>query len=67
LTGGASDFGNAGLPLTLMTLYPYGEGWGGNTGFSVAGDVGAFKAYNRQLSVTEVTQNYNATKGRFGL
>jgi hypothetical protein len=50
-----------------MTLYPYGEGWGGNTGFSIAGDLASYKAYNRQLSATEVAQNYNATKGRFGL
>jgi hypothetical protein len=67
LTGGASVIGNAGLPLTLMTLYPYGEGWGGNTGFSVAGDISLFRAYNRQLSAAEVAQNYNSTKGRFGL
>jgi hypothetical protein len=67
LTGGASAIGNSGLPLCLMTLYPYGEGWGGNTGFSVAGDVGVFKAYNRILSSTEIAQNYNAIKGRFGL
>lgn len=26
-----------------------------------------FRAYNRVLTATEVTQNYNATKGRFGL
>jgi len=67
LTGGASAVGNNGIPLCLMTLYPYGEGWGGNTGFSIAGDLAAYKGYNRQLSATEVAQNYNATKGRFGL
>lgn len=67
LTGGASDFGNAGLPLTLMTLYPYGEGWGGNSGFSIAGDVGTFKAYNRLLTTAELSQNYNSQKSRFGL
>lgn len=27
----------------------------------------AFRIYNRALSATEVSQNYNATKGRFGL
>ncbi len=26
-----------------------------------------FKVYNRILSATEVLQNYNATKGRYGL
>jgi hypothetical protein len=27
----------------------------------------AFRIYNRALSATEIAQNYNATKGRFGL
>jgi hypothetical protein len=31
------------------------------------GDIGQFKIYNRALSTAEVLQNYNATKGRFGL
>ena len=67
LTGGASVVGNNGIPLCLMTLYPYGEGWGGNTGFSIAGDIGTFKAYNRVLTAAELLQNYNAQKSRFGL
>lgn len=29
--------------------------------------VGSFNLYNRELSATEVTQNYNALKGRYGL
>jgi hypothetical protein len=31
------------------------------------GNVANFKVYNRALTDTEVVQNYNATKGRFGL
>jgi len=31
------------------------------------GDVATFRVYNRELTVNEVTQNYNATKDRFGL
>ena len=31
------------------------------------GDVAIFRIYNRELSAAEVTQNYNATKTRFGL
>lgn len=31
------------------------------------GDIGAFFFYDKVLSSTEVTQNYNATKSRFGL
>ena len=36
-------------------------------GFYSATDIASFKFYNRALSATEVTQNYNALKGRFGL
>ncbi len=39
---------------------PNGEGvW--------AGSIGAFHIYNRALDVTEIAQNYNIQKGRFGL
>jgi hypothetical protein len=31
------------------------------------GQYGLINAYNRALSATEIAQNYNATKGRFGL
>jgi hypothetical protein len=31
------------------------------------GRIAAFRIYNRALSANEVEQNYNATKGRFGL
>jgi hypothetical protein len=31
------------------------------------GDVSLFQVYNRALSAEEILQNYNATKGRFGL
>jgi len=32
-----------------------------------AANISSFKIYNRALSAAEITQNYNATKGRFGL
>jgi len=32
-----------------------------------SGKMGNFMFYNRALSATEVLQNYNATKTRFGL
>jgi hypothetical protein len=32
-----------------------------------SGKMGNFMFYNRGLSSTEVLQNYNAQKGRFGL
>jgi hypothetical protein len=37
------------------------------SGRNFAGNVTLCTAYNRALSATEVLQNYNATKGRFGL
>ena len=32
-----------------------------------SGDMGIVRIYNRVLSTSELTQNYNAQKGRFGL
>ncbi len=39
---------------------------GGNENF-LNGSIGLTQIYNRALSAAEVLQNYNATKGRFGL
>ena len=58
---------NSNLSLSLMTLYPYGEGWAGITSHAISGNMANFKLYNRLLSASEVLQNYNAIKGRFGL
>ena len=40
---------------------------GTDDGTYLNGRIGTFKIYNRALSATEVLQNYNATKSRFGL
>jgi hypothetical protein len=50
--------------LTATSNY----GWGGNgvTSFSPY-DYAMMRIYNKPLSQVEITQNYNATKGRFGL
>jgi hypothetical protein len=66
ITNNVPTYGNGGENLALMTLYPYGT-WAGNTSFSISGNVGSYKMYNRVLTATEVLQNYNATKTRFGL
>jgi hypothetical protein len=43
-------------------------GIGGSIGYGdFIGDISNFQLYNRALSATEVLQNYNATRGRFGL
>ena len=37
------------------------------TGSFINGNIGLIRVYNRKLSATEIQQNYNATKSRFGL
>jgi hypothetical protein len=52
----------AALPVLVSGSYgasPFGETTNGN--------VSLFGFYNRALSTNEITQIYNATKGRFGL
>ena len=67
-TGGAGTVGNsANLRLVLMSLYPYGGGWGGHTGFSVDGELAITRIYQKTLTAAEVLQNFNSTKSRFGL
>jgi hypothetical protein len=67
-TGGAGTLGNSSnLRLALMTLYPYGGSWTGNTGFSVDGDLAITRIYQKTLTASEVLQNYNAQKSKFGL
>lgn len=48
---------------TLGTYNRPGAGYGGYGSY----DYGIYKVYNRVLSATEVLQNYNAQKTRFGL
>jgi hypothetical protein len=67
LSGSGGSAGSQSGGTSFGTLYPYGEGWGGNTGFSIAGDYYIARMYNRVLTEAEVTQNFNATRGRFGL
>lgn len=61
------DSGNAQLATLIGSLYPYGQGWAGNTGFSIAGTWYFARFYNRELSAAEVLRNFNATKGKLGL
>jgi hypothetical protein len=67
LSGATPSSGDAGLDLALMTLYPYVGGWGGVTGFSIQGQLGIFRAYDRVLSAEEIFQHYNAEKWRYGI
>lgn len=65
ITNNSPTSGNLQELLTLMTLYPYGGG--ANPTFSVLGNVSSLRIYNRVLSATEIAQNYETDKTRFGL
>ena len=41
--------------------------WHGSEAYNQAASIKSARIYNRALSATEVQQNYNATKSRFGL
>jgi hypothetical protein len=41
--------------------------WLNSSAFNISMDLAQFRIYNRALSTTEVVQNYNATKKRYGL
>ena len=57
---------NSGIPLTLMTQYPY-PGFGGNAAISIIGNIYNTKVYSRQLTATEIAQNFNALRSRYGV
>jgi len=64
-------YGDADLPLVLMSLYPYNfddsTPWSGLTSFSIGGDVGPVRIYGRALTATEIRQNFHATRSRYGI
>jgi hypothetical protein len=49
--------------VTVPPLYQLGDSYYGK----FTGNISNVKVYNRALSATEILQNYNATKTRFGL
>ena len=55
--------------LTTGTATALALGSGGNafSGWEFPGNIYNFSVYNRELSATEIQQNFNATKSRFGL
>jgi hypothetical protein len=48
-------------------LYRFGYQCGGSTCTNVAVEIYSVKFYNRGLTATEILQNFNATKSRYGL
>jgi hypothetical protein len=67
LSGTVPSAGQSNIPTGLMTLYPYGEGWGGLASFSIAGNLASTRIYSKVLTTTEVAQNFNTTRSRFGI
>jgi hypothetical protein len=65
VSGSLPSSGNASIPLALMTLYPYPAG--ANPTFTITGSLANFKFYNKQLSLAEVQQNFNAYRTRYGI
>lgn len=57
--------GATNVPTSITTAAYIGDY--GNVAYPLAGNIAVAKLYNRALSPDEVLQNYNATKGRFGL
>ena len=49
-----------------MSIGAYG-GFNGSRGYYYNGNIASVKIYNRALSATEIQQNFNATRGRYGL
>lgn len=43
------------------------SGWRSDTQYKMPMDLAIFKIYNKQLTDTEIQQNFNACRGRFGL
>jgi hypothetical protein len=67
ITGNIPSSGNGNVSLSIMTLYPYGTSWSGNTDHAVEGELGLIRRYSKVLSGEQILQNFNATKSRFGL
>jgi hypothetical protein len=53
------------ISYSSLGLFMAGSFYGGTSSFN--GNISCFFIYNRVLSATEVLQNYNALKSRFGL
>ena len=57
---GSITMGDAGQYLSTLGAYA-------NGGFPLSGEVSIFNLYNRALTATEVAQNFNVTRHRFGI
>jgi hypothetical protein len=67
LTGGQIPSGGLSEPAGIMTLYPYGSGWAGESGFSIAGNLAIFRYYKNTLTAAQAYQNFSAERHRFNV
>jgi prepilin-type N-terminal cleavage/methylation domain-containing protein len=56
--------GDLSIPLAIGTLYPYGTGWGGNSGFSFNGLVDDPRIFNGVLSAERIRKLYAEESGQ---
>lgn len=63
-TNGSLSLSSTGVDLSLTQ---YNLGRRGTANFYVTGNISQSLIYNRAVTASEITQNYNALKGRFGL
>lgn len=61
-----SQAGTIGTSVDGMSVGVYG-GFSGGRSYYYNGSISICRVYNKELSATEVLQNFNATKGRYGL
>ena len=64
---GAPPNGHSTFFTAIGTIYPYGGSWAGNDGFTLDAEWGVVKMYDKVLSSSEVLQNFNALRGRYGV
>ena len=63
INGTAANNGSQGVNKAAQSTFVIGNGYNGNFN----GRMGPHRMYNRVLSAAEVSQNFNAQRGRFGV
>ena len=66
LNGSSTNTNNFQNPASSFTLGTVPDGFGGGS-YYLTGNIANVKLYNRPISAAEVLQNFNATRGRFGV
>ena len=67
INGSLNQSSNSTNIINCSSSGPLRVGSGYVSGYYFLGDVGAAAIYNRALTQTEVTQNFNALRGRYGI